>query len=87
MDAPLWLHWPKLGLWVTLEGILLGLTLVVQTRSDPPVVWNPAISDCRFQAWDCSFNGERVDHLGACALGGRTARGLRQGHAGAAAAA
>jgi len=56
MDAPLRYHWPKLGLWLGLEGILLGLTIHLQT-SHRPMTWDPAITDCRQQDWDCSFDG------------------------------
>lgn len=27
MDAPVWVHWPKLSLWVIMEGCLLGLSI------------------------------------------------------------
>lgn len=34
MDAPLWCHYRKLGLWLTLEGVLIALS-VVMTRTSP----------------------------------------------------
>jgi hypothetical protein len=27
MDAPVWVHWPKLSLWIIMEGCLIGLTI------------------------------------------------------------
>ncbi|KAL4431078.1 hypothetical protein ABPG75_006334 [Micractinium tetrahymenae] len=54
MDAPLWAHWRKLPLWLTLEAVLLALTLVIET--DPnQVTLDPAITDCRYQNYDCSW--------------------------------
>ena len=57
MDGPLWLHWPKLGLWLLLEGILLALTIEVK-EAGSSFRWNPAIPICREQAWSCEFNSE-----------------------------
>ena len=75
MDGPLWLHWPKLGLWLLLEGILLALTIEVK-EAGSTFQWNPAIPNCREQAWSCEFNSESARCprcLPACILLGSAA--------------
>ena len=59
MDGPLWLHWPKLGLWLLLESILLALTIKVKEPGST-FQWDPAITNCREQAWSCEFSSERT---------------------------
>lgn len=56
MDAPLHMHWPKLGLWLTLEGILLALSIII-LRHPSAMEWDEAQPDCRKQPWNCHFSG------------------------------
>ncbi|PSC73217.1 DEAD-box ATP-dependent RNA helicase 50 isoform A [Micractinium conductrix] len=56
MDAPLWVHWPKLVLWATHMTLLLALTIVVKAGHGPGFEWDPLQPDCRSQAWSCSFS-------------------------------
>ena len=54
MDAPLRAHWPKLSLWVVEEGTLLALTITMWLDPEE-TVWDPTITDCRQQNWNCHF--------------------------------
>ena len=63
MDAPLWQHWPKLVLWLALEGVLLGISVLL-TTAHPAVMGVPAIGDCSEQDWKCAFNGPVLALLG-----------------------
>ena len=72
MDAPLRAHWPKLGLWGLLEAILIALSVVVKADPGGTFTWDPTITDCRDQAWNCQFSRARAAQHRAC-------RGSQQG--------
>ncbi|GAB4817729.1 hypothetical protein N2152v2_004775 [Parachlorella kessleri] len=59
MDAPLWAHWPKLGLWVAFEAVLLALTGYLQRQDLAPRSYQPpgTQGDCRHWVYDCEFDG------------------------------
>jgi hypothetical protein len=73
MDAPLHMHWHKLTLWLTLEGILLALSLII-LRHPGSMDWDPAQPDCRQQPWNCHFSGGPRGRRGSPAMGGGLGR-------------
>lgn len=69
LDAPLWVHWPKLGLWVTMEGLLLGLSIdLAQNPTSSQVPGQAPLApgqSCRNAHYTCSFSttGEVLSSL------------------------
>ncbi|GAB4817731.1 hypothetical protein N2152v2_004777 [Parachlorella kessleri] len=59
MDAPLWVHWPKLGLWVAFEAVLLALTGYLDHLDLPVKTSEPAGTElkCRDWQYNCAFDG------------------------------
>ena len=60
MDAPLWVHWPKLGLWVAFEAVLLAMTGYLDHMNLPIKTSEPAGTELECKDWqyNCSFDGE-----------------------------
>lgn len=65
MDAPWWVHWPKLSMWCSFEGVLLGLTLYLQTHQMHPGPAPPG-GDCTQMVYNCTFRGGWVRARCAC---------------------
>ena len=65
MDAPLWTHWPKLIVWVAEEATLLVLGLVLDDPFEE-TYWDPTITDCRQQDWNCHFKRKPSWVAGSC---------------------
>lgn len=55
MDAPLWLHWPKLPMWLGFEAVQLALALQLVTDPSPQPAPLPQQS-CRDVHYDCTFS-------------------------------
>ena len=68
MDAPLWVHWPKLGLWVAFEAVLLALTGYLDHINLPIKTSEPAGTELKCKDWqyNCAFDGEQVAGLVSC---------------------
>ena len=87
MDVPWYRHWKKLGLWLFMEGVLIGLSADVQVVANqhlgsaaPPSAPGDGGEDpppsCRDWNYDCHFNSE----LGCAARGaGQRGRGAGAG--------
>lgn len=61
MDAPFWIHWPKLFMWLGFEGVLVGLTAYLQTHPAGVTVPPGTEGDCTLWTYDCTFRGEAAD--------------------------
>ena len=60
LDAPIWVHWPKLGLWMTFEAVLLALTGYLERQQLGTGAYQPpgTEGDCEQWEYNCSFDGE-----------------------------
>ncbi len=62
LDAPIWVHWPKLGPWLVFEGVLLGLTGYLDHMNVASKAYRPpgTEDDCTEWQYNCSLGGERA---------------------------
>ncbi|GAB4817725.1 hypothetical protein N2152v2_004771 [Parachlorella kessleri] len=59
LDAPIWVHWPKLGPWLVFEGVLLGLTGYLDHMNVASKAYRPpgTEDDCTEWQYNCSLGG------------------------------
>jgi hypothetical protein len=61
IDAPIWQHWRKAGLWVLLEGLLAGTCAWEQPQLGPLRDGMVASGDdCYAQTTECGYQSERA---------------------------
>ena len=62
LDAPFWVHWPKLGPWLVFEAMLLALTGYLDHMNVASRAYQPpgTEGDCTEWQYDCALGGECV---------------------------